>query len=137
MVEIEIGVLRTQCLDRRIDNRELLISEVAAREHQRNKSRALIKWMFTPKKPAPKWPAPTQSQTTSHNPCAEVLGRNFKHPHQIAAQHGFLFGIAQITGIDDEIDRVGPIERHVGAVDDPACAHLGDQVTYSLIRKHH
>jgi hypothetical protein len=73
MVEIEIGVLRTQCLDRRIDNRELLISEVAARERQRNKSRALIKWMFTPKKPAPKWPAPTQSQSTSHNPCEEVL----------------------------------------------------------------
>lgn len=50
MVEIEIGVLRTQCLDRRIDNRELLISEVTAWERQRNKSRALIKWMFTPEK---------------------------------------------------------------------------------------
>jgi hypothetical protein len=30
MVEIEIGVLRTQCLDRRIDNQDLLISEVVA-----------------------------------------------------------------------------------------------------------
>ena len=50
MVEIEIGVLRTQCLDRRIDNRELLVAEVAAWERQRNKSRARIKWMFTPDK---------------------------------------------------------------------------------------
>ncbi len=50
MVEIEIGVLRSQCLDRRIDNRALLVSEVAAWERQRNKSRARIKWMFTPEK---------------------------------------------------------------------------------------
>jgi transposase len=50
MVEIEIGVLRSQCLDRRIDSRELLVSEVAAWERQRNKSRARIKWMFTPEK---------------------------------------------------------------------------------------
>ena len=50
MVAIEIGVLRTQCLDRRIDNRQLLVSEVAAWERQRNKSRARIKWMFTPEK---------------------------------------------------------------------------------------
>jgi transposase len=50
MVEIEIGVLRTQCLDRRIDNRQLLVSEVAAWESQRNNSRARIKWMFTPEK---------------------------------------------------------------------------------------
>jgi hypothetical protein len=30
MVEIEIGVLRGQCLDRRIDNRERLVAEIAA-----------------------------------------------------------------------------------------------------------
>jgi transposase len=50
MVEIEIGVLRTQCLDRRISNRELLASEIAAWERQRNKSAARINWMFTPEK---------------------------------------------------------------------------------------
>ena len=50
MVEIEIGVLRTQCLDRRIDSRELLVSEVAAWERQRNKRRDRIKWMFTTEK---------------------------------------------------------------------------------------
>src|SRR5262249_55511905 len=47
MVEIEIGVLRSQCLDRRIDSRERLVAEIAAWERQRNASRARIKWMFT------------------------------------------------------------------------------------------
>jgi hypothetical protein len=50
MVEIEIGVLRSQCLDRRIDSKERLVSEVAAWERQRNASRARIKWMFTTEK---------------------------------------------------------------------------------------
>ena len=47
MVEIEIGVLRGQCLDRRIAERERLVSEVAAWQRQRNASGARIKWMFT------------------------------------------------------------------------------------------
>ena len=47
MVEIEIGVLRTQCLDRRINSRLLLENEVKAWERQRNQTRARIKWMFT------------------------------------------------------------------------------------------
>ena len=50
MVEIEIGVLRSQCLDRRIDSHERLVSEIAAWELQRNSSRARIKWMFTTEK---------------------------------------------------------------------------------------
>jgi transposase len=47
MVEIEIGVLRNQCLDRRIATRAQLVSEIAAWERQRNASGARIKWMFT------------------------------------------------------------------------------------------
>jgi transposase len=47
MVEIEIGVLRCQCLDRRIDRKDLLFTEIAAWENQRNLSGAGIKWMFT------------------------------------------------------------------------------------------
>src|SRR5262249_7549126 len=47
MVEIEIGVLRSQCLDRRIDSKERLVSEIAAWERKRNASRARTKWMFT------------------------------------------------------------------------------------------
>jgi transposase len=47
MVEIEIGVLRGQCLDRRIADPDRLKREIAAWERQRNKARARIKWMFT------------------------------------------------------------------------------------------
>jgi transposase len=50
MVEIEIGVLRSQCLDKRIATREQLVSETAAWERQRNASGARIKWMFTTEK---------------------------------------------------------------------------------------
>ncbi len=45
-MEIEIGVLRGQCLDRRIGERETLLAEVSAWQQQRNASGAL-KWMFT------------------------------------------------------------------------------------------
>ena len=47
MVEIEIGVLRGQCLDRRIETHDQLVSETAAWERQRNASGARVKWMFT------------------------------------------------------------------------------------------
>ena len=47
MVEIEIGVLCSQCLNRRIDKRDRLVSEIAAWERQRNDSGARINWMFT------------------------------------------------------------------------------------------
>lgn len=50
MVEIEIGVLRNQCLDRRIESREKLVREIAAWEQQRNQSGAKINWMFTSQK---------------------------------------------------------------------------------------
>jgi hypothetical protein len=47
MVEIEIGGLKGQCLDRRIDNRAELVREIAAWERQRNAAGARVKWMFT------------------------------------------------------------------------------------------
>src|SRR3954447_20709457 len=47
MVEIEIGVLKGQCLDRRINNQEELEREIAVWERQRNASGARVKWMFT------------------------------------------------------------------------------------------
>ena len=50
MVEVEIGVLRGQCLDRRIATQRRLVSEIAAWERQRNASGARIKWMFTTEK---------------------------------------------------------------------------------------
>lgn len=46
MVEIEIGVLSRQCLDRRIPNIETLVKEVAAWQKPRNNARTRIEWMF-------------------------------------------------------------------------------------------
>ena len=50
MVEIEIGVLKGQCLDRRIDNRAELEREIAAWERERNGVGARVNWMFTTEK---------------------------------------------------------------------------------------
>ena len=49
MVEIEIGVLAAQCLDRRIDSIEQLTAETTAWEQQRNAAGARIKWMHNQK----------------------------------------------------------------------------------------
>jgi len=46
MVEIEIGVLKGQCLDRRIERRSLLEAEINAWQTQRNQEKAGINWMF-------------------------------------------------------------------------------------------
>jgi transposase len=46
MVEIEISVLASQCLDRRIPDRIALEREVAAWQNRRNAQKARIKWMF-------------------------------------------------------------------------------------------
>jgi transposase len=50
MVEIEIGVLKGQCLDRRIDHPEALEREVAAWQRRRNAAGARVAWMFTTEK---------------------------------------------------------------------------------------
>ena len=49
MAETELGVLSTQCLDRRIPDKTTLRSEVAAWEKSRNKARSKINWRFTTK----------------------------------------------------------------------------------------
>ena len=46
MAEIEIGVLVSQCLSRRIPNREMLSREVAAWTNARNAQGTRINWMF-------------------------------------------------------------------------------------------
>ena len=54
MVEIEIGVLRGHCLDRRIGEREFLVSEIDTWQRQRE-SCARIKWKFTTQKAQLRW----------------------------------------------------------------------------------
>lgn len=50
MVEIEIGVPRGQCLDRRIAERAVLEAEIRAWQRERNASGARVKWRFTTEK---------------------------------------------------------------------------------------
>jgi transposase len=50
MAEIEIGVLRRQCLDRRIGDRDRLEREIAAWERARNATGARVQWLFTTEK---------------------------------------------------------------------------------------
>jgi DDE superfamily endonuclease len=47
MAETEIGIMAGQCLDRRLDSRELIATEVAAWERKRNARKARIHWTFT------------------------------------------------------------------------------------------
>jgi len=47
MAEIEIGILDRQCLDQRLPNCTVLITEVAAWQQRRNAERRCIKWTFT------------------------------------------------------------------------------------------
>ena len=82
MVEIEIGVMVAQCLDRRIPTKAMLIRQVRAWESARNSTGARIKWLFTDRareklgraylsvRPKPATPA---AGDHSHNHCAEVL----------------------------------------------------------------
>ena len=46
MAEIELNVLTRQCLNRRIDNIELLSEQLAAWENNRSSDRAKIRWHF-------------------------------------------------------------------------------------------
>ena len=47
MAESELGVLSTQCLDRRIPDKQTLTSEIAAWQENRNKHYAKADWQFT------------------------------------------------------------------------------------------
>jgi hypothetical protein len=47
MAESELGVLSTQCLDRRIPDKQTLTSEVAAWQRNRNTHHAKADWQFT------------------------------------------------------------------------------------------
>jgi hypothetical protein len=47
MAETELSILSRQCLDRRIDNKEFLASEIGAWEQGRNADEAKIDWQFT------------------------------------------------------------------------------------------
>jgi len=74
MVEIEIGVLVSQCLDRRIPDKATLIREVAMWEQRRNRERAHIDWLFTVERARDKlgraYPRPASSAHRRVRPAA-------------------------------------------------------------------
>ena len=47
MAEIEIGIIKRECLNRRIGTAEYMASEVAALVEERNRAGAKIKWQFS------------------------------------------------------------------------------------------
>jgi hypothetical protein len=47
MVEIEIGVMVSQCLDRRIPDKKTLTAEISGWLRRRNREKARIRWLFT------------------------------------------------------------------------------------------
>jgi hypothetical protein len=47
MAETELSALSSQCLDRRMDRQDLVATEVAAWEEERNVSEAKVRWRFT------------------------------------------------------------------------------------------
>jgi hypothetical protein len=49
MAKSELGILASQCLDRRIPDKQKLIDELAAWESARNKYHAKANWQFTTK----------------------------------------------------------------------------------------
>ena len=49
LAEFELGVLTCQCLDRRIPDKQTLIDEIAAWEHDRNANHTKADWQFTTK----------------------------------------------------------------------------------------
>ena len=53
MVEIEIGTMNQQCLDRRIADFDTLTNELNAWQQRRNQQKASIRWMFSLKKTYP------------------------------------------------------------------------------------
>jgi len=70
MVEIEIGVMNRQCLDRRIEDSETLVRELIAWETDRNEKRATVKWMFdiptARKRMAASYPQPVRTSASQN-----------------------------------------------------------------------
>src|SRR5688572_29771333 len=51
-----------------------------------------------------------------------------EHPDQVSAEDRLLLGVIQKRRVDDQVHRVGPAERHVGAVHDLRDPHLGNEM---------
>lgn len=84
MVEIEIGVLKAQCLDRRIAERDVLVREIAAWEKARNDEGARIQWMFTTERARQKLGRVYRPLAKAREDAARVHARNQHATHETA-----------------------------------------------------
>ena len=73
MVEIEIGVLRGQCLDRRIGERNVLVSEIKAGSSNATRPARASNGSSPRKRRETSWHALIPTPPKSHNHCAEAL----------------------------------------------------------------
>ena len=73
MVEIKVGVLGAQCINRRISDRAILEREIAAWKRQRNQSGENIDWQFSPSEPEPSSQGATHNPPKNHNLRVEPL----------------------------------------------------------------
>ena len=118
MVEIEIGVLAGQCLDRRIESYPRLTAEVAAWEKQRNGAQARIDWSFTTEKARTKmgraYPRPT----------------NLKRPQRVKTSVRLGERVAHLQGIESPEVAVMGIERPDAVLEkDRRDVRVGDEVS--------
>jgi len=111
MVGIEIGVLRSQCFDRRIDTKAQLESDIAAWERQRNASGARIKCMFTTDKARAKMGG-------AYPPPASLRQDQVKEPQSLCSGTRTLCPLSQqlrrserVHGAVPEWSNPGPIHR--------------------------
>ena len=116
MVEIEIGVLRSQCLDRRISSRDILKAEIAAWERQRNDNAARIKWMFTTEKarhklshayPKPHLPIKDPHQETQNAPRNETAA-------PAGAENSTLYVAIEISRESWVVGIKSPVNERIG-----------------------
>jgi len=70
IAETELSVLAGQCLDRRMESKQLVSDEASAWEAERNRTEAKVRWRFTTEKarikleklyPVLEWPEPPQA----------------------------------------------------------------------------
>ena len=78
MVEIEIGVLRGQCLDRKSTTRNASSAKSPRGNDSETPLPPASNGCSQPPKPAPKWAVPIPTRSKSHNHCAEVLAASLR-----------------------------------------------------------
>jgi hypothetical protein len=109
MVEIEIGVLRSQCLNRRIATRNISYPRSLPGNDSAMPPELASNGCSQPKKPAPKWVAPTRSPVPlasptpkSHNYCAAALAPGVTIPQTKLRSGRFHTAAGQISSDLDE-----------------------------------